>query len=202
MNNKEYIIQISKEIYDNAFKCLLENMNINVSKKDKKETSVFNFCLLKDYFEEAKLIYNRFKNMHASYFNSYILNYIIEMGNSQKIIEFLNKIKDVIDFNLFNVEHRKSLIHYISLYLSDDIHLKTFIQIFSVIDNFKIDYLLKDQFDRNFLFYLFLDQNDNSKVNDPIQQLMCIFKKYKFNNLNDKDIFGNNLLFYAVQSKA
>ena len=65
-----------------------------------------------------------------------------------------------------------------------------------------LDYLLKDQFDRNFLFYLFLDQNDNSKVNDPIQQLMCIFKKYKFNNLNDKDIFGNNLLFYMVQSRA
>ena len=31
---------------------------------------------------------------------------------------------------------------------------------------------------------------------------MCIFQKYKSNTLNDKDIFGNNLLFYAVQSKA
>jgi len=202
MNNKEYIIQISKEIYDNAFKCLINNININASNKYKKEKSLFYFCLSKDYLEEAKIIYNKFKNMHASYFNSYILNYFIEMGDYKKINEFLNKFKDEIDFNLFNVEHKKSLLHYICLYLSDDIHLKTFIQIFCAIDNFKIDYSLKDQFDRNFLFYLFLDENDNSKVNDPIQQLICIFQKYKFNNLNDKDIFGNNLLFYAVQSKA
>ena len=89
MNNKEYIIQISKEIYDNAFKCLIDNMNIiniNVSNKDKKEKSAFYLCLIKDYFEEAKFIYNKFKNMHASYFNSYILYYIIEMRDSKKII--------------------------------------------------------------------------------------------------------------------
>ena len=69
-------------------------------------------------------------------------------------------------------------------------------------DNLKIDYLLKDKYERNFLFYLFLDQNDKKKKSDPIQQLMHIFGKYKFNNLNDKDIFGNNLLFYAARSRA
>ena len=31
---------------------------------------------------------------------------------------------------------------------------------------------------------------------------MCISQKYKFNNLNDKDIFGNSLIYYLVQSKA
>ena len=201
MSNKEYIIQISKEIYDNAFKYLLDNLDINVSNKDKKGKSVFYLCLKNNYFEEAKFIYNKFKDIYTSYFNSYLLNYIFEMEDSKKIVEFLNKFKDMIDFNLFNAKHKKSLFHYICLFLSDDIHLKNFIQIFSDIDNFKIDYLMKDDFDRNFLFYLFLDQNDDAKANDPIQQLMFIFQKYKFDNLNDMDIFGNNLLFYAVQSK-
>ena len=176
--------------------------NLDVTKKNNKGISAFNLCLMKDYLEEAKAIYSKYKNIYISYFNSSILNYIIEKNNRQKIIVFLNEFKQEIDFNLFNVQQKKSLIHYICIYLSDDIHINTFTQLIDYIDNLKIDYLLKDQFDRNFLFYLFLDQNDNIKINDPIQHLKFIFQKFKFNNLNEKDIFGNNLIFYVIQSKA
>ena len=165
--------------------------------------SFFYLCLNKDYYEEAKFIYHKFKNTNISFFNSIILNYIIENKDPKKIIEFLNEFKDEIDFNLFNIEQNKSLIHYICIFLSDDIHTNVFSQLFSFIfDNLKIDFSLKDEYNRTFLFYLFLDQNDNIKITDPIQNLMCISQKYKFNNLNDKDIFGNNLIFYAVQSIA
>ena len=198
MNNKEHIIQISKDSFDNAFKYLIDNINIDITKD--KEKSVFYLCLMEDYIEEAKIIYNKFKIFHDSYFNPIILNYIIENKNPEKIIEFLNKFKDVIDFNLFNSEHKRSLIHYICIYLSED--MDKFHKLFSFMDNLKIDYLLKDKYERNFLFYLFLDQNERKKKYDPIQQLMYVFEKYKFNNLNDKDIFGNNLLFYATRSRS
>ena len=202
INNKEYITQISKDTYDNAFNCLLDINNLDISIQNKKGNSAFYLCLIKDYFKEAKAIYQKFKNFFIADFNSNILNIIIEKDNPEKIIELLNIFKDDIDFNLFNIEHKQSLLHYISLYLSDDTHISTFTQIINYIDNLKIDYLLKDQYDRNFLFYLFLDENDNSKINDPIKQLEAIFEKYKFNNLNEKDIFGNELIFYVIQSNA
>ena len=189
MNNKEYIIQISKDVYDKTFKYLIDNIN------NDKEKSAFYLCLMKNYINEAKEIYNKFKNMQNSYFNSIILNFFIENKNPEKIIVFLKEFKDVIDFNLFNAEKKRSLIHYICLLFSDDYN--NFIKIFSFIDNLKIDHLLKDKYERNFVFYLFLDHNNKRKKSDPIQLLIYIFEKYKFNNLNEKDIFENNLLFYA-----
>ena len=194
INNKEYIVKISKDAYDKTFKYLIGNIN------NGKEKSAFYLCLMKNYLEEAKEIYIKFKNMQNLYFNSIILNFFIENKNPEKIIEFLKEFRDIIDFNLFNNEKKRSLIHYICLFFSDNYN--NFIKIFSFIDNLKIDHLLKDKYERNFVFYLFLDHNNKRKKADPIQLLMYIFEKYKFNNLNEKDIFGNNLLFYAVQSSA
>ena len=202
IKNKEYIVQISKDIYDNTFKYLLDNINIDTKNNNNKGKSIFYTLLNKDCDEEAKIIYNIFKNSNDSYFNSLILKYIIQNKNPDKIISFLEKFKDIIDFNLFNIEQKRSLIHYICLYFSDDININIFKELFSFIDKLKIEYLLKDKYERNFLFYLFLDQNNKNKIIDPIQQLMFIFKKYKFINLNEKDIFGNNLLYYAVKSKS
>ena len=202
INKKGYIIQISKEIYENGFKYLIDNKNLDIQKKNNKGESVFDLCIMKEYYKEVKLIYHAFKKNNLSYFNSIILNFIFTNENTKIIKKFLNELRDEIDFNLFNNEQKRSLIHYICLYLSDDKYINYFIQLFSFIENLKIDQSLKDIYERNCLFYLFLDQNDNNKINDPIQQLIIIFQKYKFNNLNDKDIFGNYLLFYVIQSKA
>jgi len=76
--------------------------------------------------------------MQNSYFNSIILNFFIENKNPEKIIVFLKEFKDVIDFNLFNAEKKRSLIHYICLLFSDDYN--NFIKIFSFIDNLKINH--------------------------------------------------------------
>ena len=203
INNQEYIIQISKDIYNNTLKYLLANINENILKKiNNNEKSIFYSCLMNEYFDEAKIIYLKLDTSFYSYFNSIILNYILDQENPNKIFEVLNIFKDTIDFNLFNLEQKKTLAHYICLYLSDNSHLNTFTQIFSFIPNLKIDLTLKDQYDRNCLFYLFLDTDDKSKNIDPFQQLTLIFQNCKFNNLNDKDIFGNDLLFYAIQSNA
>ena len=203
LNNYENIIQISKNIYDNAIKYLLFNINLDILKKNNNnEKSIFYLCLMNERFEEAKIIYKRLDKSFYSYFNSIILNYILEQKNPDKITELLSIFKNAIDFNLFNSEQKKTLAHYICLYLSYDTHINTFTQLFTFIINLKIDFSLKDQYDRNCLFYLFLDEDDKKKMIDPAQQLTLIFDNCKFNNLNDKDIFGNNLIFYAVQSNA
>ena len=59
INNKEHIIQISKDIYDKTFQYLLDNKNLDISKKDINGKTVFSLCLIKDYYEEAKIIYNK-----------------------------------------------------------------------------------------------------------------------------------------------
>ena len=200
INSKEYIIKISKDIYINSFKSFINNENIDITKKNNNGISAFYLCLINEYYDDAKLIYQKFKNTHILTFNSYILIFLIQ--NPKKFINFLNNFKNEIDFDLFNIEKKRTLFHYICLYLSENIYINDFIQIFSFLSNLKIDYFTKDEFNRNFLFYLFLDENDKSKILDPIQQLKYCLQLYKFNNLNEKDIFGNNLLFYAIQSKA
>ena len=123
-----------------------------------------------------KIIYLKFDKSFYSDYNSIILNYILEQKDPNKIIQILNIFKDAIDFNLFNLEQKKTLAHYICLYLSDDSHINIFTQIFSFIANLKIDFSLKDQYDRNCLFYLFLDIDDKKKMVDPFQQLTIIFQ--------------------------
>ena len=207
IKKKKYIMKISKDVYDSTFKYFMENINFDLEKKNNKIKCALYLCLKKDNFEEAKTIYKNLKGLDISFLNSILFNYIYkrikENKKLERIFELLNEFKDEVDFNLFNAEHKRNLLHYICIYLSHDIYINIFIQLLPFIhDNLKIEYSLKDQFDRNFLFYLFLDQNDNAKIIDPIQQLKLIFEKYKFNDLNDKDIFGNNLIFYVVQSKA
>ena len=166
-----------------------------------KEKSIFYICLKKNYYEESKIIYEKYKNFQNSFFNPLILNYIITLKKENEFFEFIDNFKDIINFNLFNCEQKRSLLHYICLYISDNIFI--FKQLLSHINDIKLDYSLKDKYERNCLFYLFLNEKDKRKKHDPIEQLMHIFEKDKFdNNLNDKDIFGNNLLFYAVQSRA
>ena len=204
LNNKKNITQISNDAYEHTLKYFFSNIkNDLLIKNNNNEKCIFYSLLDKNNFEEAKIIYLRLKySPILTFLNSIILNFILENSDSQKIIEFLDIFKDAIDFNLFNPEQKKTFAHYICLYLSDDTHSKIFNQIFSIIVKLKIDFSLKDQYERNCLFYLFLDQNDNKKMYDPFEQLKFIFENCKFDNLNDKDIFGNNLLFYAVQSNA
>ena len=88
LSNRENIIQISKDIFDKTFKYLLNNINLDTGK------SFFYLCLNKDYYEEAKFIYHKYKNSNISVFNSIILSYIIEKRDPKKIIELLNEFKE------------------------------------------------------------------------------------------------------------
>ena len=74
--------------------------------------------LMNDFIEEAVIIYRKYKLKNVSIFNSDILNYIIRNNNPQKIIEFLKYFGKEIDLNLFNMEQKRSLLHYITIYFS------------------------------------------------------------------------------------
>ena len=200
--NKKYICQISQKIYSTMFQYFMSDKNLDILKRNNFGKTAFYICLMNDFIEEAVIIYRKYKLKNVSIFNSDILNYIIRNNNPQKIIEFLKYFGKEIDLNLFNIEQKRSLLHYITIYFSGDLYLYTFQQILSFLYSIKIDYLKKDKYDRNFIFYLFLDENDDNKIIDPIQHLMSIFKIFKNINLNDKDIFGNNIMFYIIQSKA
>ena len=161
INKKENIIKISKDVYDTAFKYLINNINIDTQLNNNKEKSIFYICLKKNYYEESKIIYEKYKNFQNSFFNPLILNYIIELKKENEFFEFINKFKDIIDFNLFNFEQKRSLLHYICLYISDNINI--FKQFLSYLDDIKLDYSLKDKYERNCLFYLFLNEKDKRK---------------------------------------
>ena len=61
---------------------------------------------------------------------------------------------------------------------------------------------MKDIYNRNCLFYLFIDFcGDPKKEKDPYEILDYCIKNKLFNlDINEKDIFDKNLLFYAIQS--
>ena len=207
INNRKSIKTISKDVYDNTFKYLLDNIKMpQITKFNKNGESAFFQCLMNQYFDEAKMIFYKFKNEATSNLYSDILIYIIHAikneNNIGKIDELLKIFRNDIDFKLFNRESQRTLFHYICIYLSDkDVNLNLF-RVINLCINLKIDLTSKDQFNRNALFYLFISENDIVKNGDPHKILEYLFQYYKNNDLNVEDIFGNNLLVYAYQSKA
>ena len=59
----------------------------------------------------------------------------------------------------------------------------------------------KDIFNRNCLFYLFIDfSGDSKKIEDPYKILeFCLNNNLFQISINEKDIFGNSLLNYSVK---
>ena len=207
INNKDKIIQISKDIFYNVFNILINNENINITECNNNGISAFSLCLIKGFYDDAKLIFDKFKNVFISNFNSEILFFILETLNKdrniRKIATLFDNFKNEININIMNNENKRTLLHYICIYLSDEkINIDYFKNIILFLNSLNIDYSLKDQFERNFLFYFFIDENEKYKSIDPIQKLEFCLQINKYNNLNDIDIFGHNILSYAVQSRA
>jgi hypothetical protein len=185
----------------------MDNMKMaQITKLNKNGESPFFQCLMNQYFDEAKMIFYKFKNEAVSNLYSDILIYIIHVFKNEKNIgkidELLKLFKNDIDFILFNKESKRTLFHYICIYLSDSNANLNFFRVINLCISLKIDLTLKDQFGRNALFYLFLGENDMIKNGDPYKILEHLFQYYKNNDLNVVDVFGYNLLVYAFQSKA
>ena len=208
INNSRNIKTISKDVYDTTFKYFMDNMKMaQIIKLNKDGESAFLQCLMNQNFNEAKIIFNKLKNEAILNLYSNLLIYIIyaikNEKNFGKVDEIIKFFKNDINFNLFNDESKRTLFHYICIYLSDNnVNLDLFTQVINLCIHLKIDLTLKDQFNRNALFYLFIGEYDKIKNVDPYQELEYLLQYYKNEELNLIDVFGNNLFVYAFQSKA
>ena len=182
IKNKSRIAGISNNIYERTFSLLIKNDYIQIENNDNIETSPFFLSLIKGNFIDAKSIYTLFKDIYLLNFHFFIVIFII---------------------NIFNFQQKRSLLHCIFLYLNDEkaINFVLYKELLSLLQEYKIDVKIKDQFNRNSLFYFFLSENDNPKITDPFEKLEYCLSNFQI-DMNEVDIFGHNLLFYAIQSKA
>ena len=215
INNREKIIKISTEIYYNTFEYLIQNEKIKIDLKDNNDMSAFGLCLFRINYLDAISLYFKFINNRLQ-FNSEILIFIINYINQPKEYKYIvvllkiwyllkarKKNIDFNGFNDFNSKNGRTLFHYINIFSPEDNTIfYIFKSIFFELIKLDIDINKKDIFKRNALFYFFIDENENLKNNDPSFKLELYLKNIKFDNLNDTDIYGNSLIFYAVMAKA
>ena len=207
INNKDKILSISENAYNNAFKFFIKKYK--VESEGDFFINAFELCLIRGYLNDAKTMYLSKANndkiilLYHSKILIYIINYINKPKEYKKILNFLQVFDNTIQYDNFNSIYDRNLFHYICLYSSED---NTIFYIFkeiylNLIKN-PINLSKIDIYKRNALFYLFIDENEKIKSKDPFFKLEFCLKNNAINNLNQQDIYGNNLLFYAVQARS
>lgn len=214
INNKEFIDKISPKVYQEAFKFFLLNNEIDIGITNDKGISGFGLSLMKGHYDDALSIYSQLKFMkNRPQFNSEILIHIFNSEQNEKITNFFNyffinlkyNINSIIDTFIvyFNNVNQRTLFHYLCIYSNDNNNkFYIFEKCYDLINNLEVDIHKKDIYGRNALFYLFIDENEKIKNNDPSKKLKFLLENKSYDNLNDTDIYGNSLIFYAVQSGA
>ena len=204
INNKKNIINISRDVYYEVFNELINNEAADLSKKDKNGISAFLLCLINEYYEDAKEIYNKHLDKLLSDFNlDFLLLLIIKMNTNKFNEDSMLKINKIfgneINYNFIDNINERTFLHYFFMYYSNnyDIYIKTL----NFIMNFIIEQNKKDIFNRNCLFYLFIDFSGDSKIiEDPYKILeFCLNNNLFKISINEKDIFGNSLLNYSIK---
>ena len=214
INNVKPISTISKDVFNNAFKSFLKNKDLEIGITNNYNISAFGFCLMTGLIDWALTIFEtKISNDCLLNFNSEILLFIINCINQPKefkkmcyfLITFGTGIKYYLDitFNDFDNINQRTLLHYIFMFSEDDnSKVYMFKHYHCILNQLKIDINKKDTYKRIALFYLFIDENEKIKNVDPFFKLEFCLKKNIYNNLDDVDIYGNSLIFYAVQSRA
>ena len=204
ITNKQNIINISRDVYYGAFIELINNETADLSKRDNNGISSFLLCLINDYYEDAKEIYNKHLDKLLSDFNlDFLLLFMIKMNSNKFNEDFMIKINKIfgneINYNFIDNTNERTFLHYFFMYYSNnyDIYIKTLNYMMNLIT----DQNKKDIFNRNCLFYLFIDfSGDSKKIEDPYKILeFCLNNNLFQISINEKDIFGNNLLNYSIK---
>ena len=214
IHNSESICIISKDVFNKVYNYFLGIKDIDIEISNYYNISVFGLCLIKGLIEGAFNIYeNKISTENLLNFNSEILIFIINCINQpkefKKIYQFLNKfgtcMKYYLDitFDNFDSTYQRTLLHYIFMFLKENnSEFYMFKYYCYILNKLKIDINKKDIYKRIALFYLFIDENEKIKNVDPFLKLEFCLKKNANNNLDDTDIYGNSLIFYAVQARA
>ena len=205
INNKRNINKICSNIYKEAFNSLINNKIIDISIRDENGISPFLLCLINGYYDNAQEIYNKYSDIFLPEFNlDIILLLIIKIYSNEFNNDFISNIsksfKNEFNFNSIDTINGRTLLHYFFMSLSD--FNKDYVASLNLLMDIITEKNKKDIFNRNCLFYLFIDFcGDSKKNNDPFEILdYCLKQKLVKISINKKDIFGKNLLFYATES--
>ena len=214
ISNKKKIINISNEYYDIYFIFIIMLTNVEIEITDNNEISAFGLSLLKGCYRDSIDIYTLEKFIKNRLFFNYeilifITNYINDKNEYKRIVKFFEfhekfKLKKGkgFDFDDFNCLNRRSLFHYFIMYSPEDNKKFYIFKIIYFILIKIVDIDKKDIFKRNALFYFFIDDNEKIKNCEPFLKLELCLKNNKIININETDIYGNSLIFYAVQARA
>ena len=219
INNKDSIIKISRKVYNEAFEFFLYNNEIDIGATNDNGLTAFGLCLVNEYSQNAIDIYVKQKFIkNLNHFNSEILIYIIKYMDDpeeyQKISQFINFFcsnmkynieENIYDLYSFNNIYDRNIFHYLCMYSTDfNTKLYIFKDFINQLIKVEVDIKKKDKYKRNGLFYFFIDEYEKIKENDPVTKLDYCLKNTSFgtDNLDDTDIYGNSLIFYAVQARA
>ena len=206
--NEKKIEQISKNRYTQFFNFFISNKDLKIELTNNEGISAFGLSLITGCFNGAIYIYLEEKFFqYRLQFNFeiliFVMNYINDTLNYKRIYEFLNRKNNIFDLNDFNTINKRTLFHYLNIYSSDDIQkLYIYKEILYHLFDLSVDLNKKDIFERNALFYLFINDNEKIKNIDPYLKLEFCLEIINNTDLNNIDIYGNSLIFYAVQAKA
>ena len=202
------IKKVSEDNYKKMFNYLINNCN-NISIRDIDNKSLFLSELEKGNKEEALTIYNKLgkKNVDVNYpYNNYLtlLGKSIIDKNEELINFLLNNFKEI-NPNKIDIKYNRNALHYICIQnkAREEIDYNKFIKWI----NLGASLSQKDIFNRNPLFYLFINDSNNIKKEDPISALSFLLENYYEKNkkkfdIDSVDILGNPLIFYAVRAEA
>ena len=212
-----YLLKVQKQIknindqnYKKIFDYLINNCN-NLSAKNKDNKNLFITEFEKGNYSETLKIFNKLGDKVIDINDPCYDNYLTVFGkaiitSNEKQIEFLlNNFKNI-DLNKIDIKHNRNVLHYICMKNSTNQEID--FSKFAKYINLGVSLTQKDIFGRNPLFYLFINESNNIKKEDPISSLSYLLDSYNEHNkkikfdLNEKDILGNSLIFYAVEADA
>ena len=160
---------------------------------------------MNEYLNDANIIYNKYKTKCENNLNFDIIMFIINNYPQNICASFLSYFSNKIDLNLIDKINGRSIIHYLLMYSIDN-NFKILSNFLIKLKNFKlnnkINFNAKDRFERNALFYLFINHEEKITNKGPSFKLRYFINNKIFTcSLNDKDIFGNSLMFYAIKGR-
>ena len=213
-----YLLEVQKQIkninknnYEKIFDYLIENCK-NLSAKNSENKNLFITEFDNGNQEESLKIYEKLGDKIIDINDPCYNNYLTIIGNAivnsnEKQIEFLlNNFKNI-NINKIDIKYNRNALHYICMKDSakQEIDFKKYEKWLKL----GTSLTQKDIFNRNPLFYLFINEENQTKKEDPISTLSYLLDSYdehnKYNkdlDLNSVDILGNPLIFYAVKSDA
>ena len=193
----EFIQRDFPEIFREAL-IYLVGAGININNPDSDLNTAFSVCAKKFLTDEMTFLFNHgadinfFDNKGENPFFTFV-----KLNNLDKVKYMVENFK--YNFNSIDKFLRTPL-HYIML--KDDVNKDVDVKMLKYFLCNKANPNMKDFKGRTPIFYLFIKDNEyETKCIDPIATLTFLIESSNV-DLNVQDVYGNSVIFYAIQRKA